>query len=138
MAEDVIVFAVVDFAARTIDGAIGMAHGLSATGVLLALGASPATASATPGPLDPLPRASRRPRDGHPAAATVGPPGSGRADAGSPARQLGRCGWKAAISPGRRSILSTSPACSSSACTIWRAYSSGITDAPSTSPRSSR
>ena len=35
MAEDVILFAVVGFAAQMIDGAIGMAYGLSATSVLL-------------------------------------------------------------------------------------------------------
>jgi uncharacterized protein len=47
MAEDVILFAVVGFAAQMIDGAIGMAYGLSATSVLLTLGVAPATASAS-------------------------------------------------------------------------------------------
>src|SRR3712207_3952445 len=47
MAEDVILFAVVGFVAQIIDGAIGMAYGLSATSVLLALGVPPATASAS-------------------------------------------------------------------------------------------
>ncbi len=54
------------------------------------------------------------------------------------AAQPGPAGRKAAISPGRRSILSTSPACSSSACTICRAYSSSITERPSTAASSSR
>jgi uncharacterized membrane protein YfcA len=47
LAEDVILFAVVSFVAQMIDGAIGMAKGLSATRVLLALGVTPATASAS-------------------------------------------------------------------------------------------
>src|ERR687894_2796440 len=47
MVEDVILFAVVGFAAQMIDGAIGMAYGLSATSVLLTLGVTPATASAS-------------------------------------------------------------------------------------------
>jgi uncharacterized protein len=47
MAEDVILFAVVGFAAQMIDGAIGMAYGLSATSVLLTLGVARATASAS-------------------------------------------------------------------------------------------
>jgi hypothetical protein len=47
MVEDVILFAVVGFAAQMIDGAIGMAYGLSATSVLLTLGVAPATASAS-------------------------------------------------------------------------------------------
>jgi uncharacterized protein len=47
MAEDVILFAVVGFAAQMIDCAIGMAYGLSATSVLLTLGVTPATASAS-------------------------------------------------------------------------------------------
>ena len=47
MLEDVILFAVVGFAAQMIDGAIGMAYGLSATSVLLTLGVPPATASAS-------------------------------------------------------------------------------------------
>lgn len=47
MLEDVVVFAAVGFAAQMIDGAIGMAYGLSATSVLLSLGVTPATASAS-------------------------------------------------------------------------------------------
>jgi len=47
MVEDVILFAAVGFAAQMIDGAIGMAYGLSATSVLLSLGVAPATASAS-------------------------------------------------------------------------------------------
>ena len=47
MAEDMILFAVVGFAAQMIDGAIGMAYGLSATSVLLTFGVAPATASAS-------------------------------------------------------------------------------------------
>jgi uncharacterized protein len=47
MLEDLLVFAAVGFAAQMIDGAIGMAYGLSATSVLLTLGVAPATASAS-------------------------------------------------------------------------------------------
>ncbi|WP_135468257.1 sulfite exporter TauE/SafE family protein [Crenalkalicoccus roseus] len=47
MVEDVIVFAAVGFAAQMIDGAIGMAYGLSAASVLLTLGVAPAAASAS-------------------------------------------------------------------------------------------
>ena len=47
MLEDLLVFAAVGFAAQTVDGAIGMAYGLSATSVLLTLGVAPATASAS-------------------------------------------------------------------------------------------
>jgi uncharacterized protein len=47
MVEDLLVFAAVGFAAQMIDGAIGMAYGLSATSVLLNLGVAPATASAS-------------------------------------------------------------------------------------------
>jgi uncharacterized membrane protein YfcA len=47
MVEDVLLFAAVGFAAQMIDGAIGMAYGLSATNVLLALGVTPAMASAS-------------------------------------------------------------------------------------------
>ena len=47
MVEDLLVFAAVGFAAQMIDGAIGMAYGLSATSVLLTLGVAPATASAS-------------------------------------------------------------------------------------------
>ena len=44
---EVVVFAAVGFAAQMIDGALGMAYGLSATSVLLSLGVAPATASAS-------------------------------------------------------------------------------------------
>jgi hypothetical protein len=47
MLEEVILFAAVGFMAQLIDGAIGMAYGLSATSVLLSFGVSPATASAS-------------------------------------------------------------------------------------------
>jgi len=47
MLEDLLTFAAVGFAAQMIDGAIGMAYGLSATSVLLTLGVAPATASAS-------------------------------------------------------------------------------------------
>jgi len=47
MVEDLLVFAAVGFAAQMIDGAIGMAYGLSATSVLLTLDVAPATASAS-------------------------------------------------------------------------------------------
>lgn len=44
---DAVPFAAVGFVAQIIDGAIGMAYGLSATSVLLTLGVTPATASAS-------------------------------------------------------------------------------------------
>jgi uncharacterized protein len=44
--EDFLLFIVVGFAAQMVDGAIGMAYGVSATTVLMSLGVSPATASA--------------------------------------------------------------------------------------------
>jgi uncharacterized membrane protein YfcA len=47
MWEDVILFTAVGFAAQLIDGALGMAYGLSATTVLLSLGTAPAMASAS-------------------------------------------------------------------------------------------
>lgn len=47
MIEEMIVFAAVGFAAQMIDGAIGMAYGLTATSVLLNLGVTPAMASAS-------------------------------------------------------------------------------------------
>jgi hypothetical protein len=46
MWEDVILFAVVGFVAQMVDGAIGMAYGISASTVLLSMGVPPATASA--------------------------------------------------------------------------------------------
>jgi len=47
MLEDLILFAAVGFAAQMIDGALGMAYGVSATTVLLGLGVPPAAASAS-------------------------------------------------------------------------------------------
>ena len=47
MWEDIILFTAVGFAAQLIDGALGMAYGLSATTVLLSLGTTPAMASAS-------------------------------------------------------------------------------------------
>ncbi len=47
MIEDLLLFIAVGFAAQIVDGAIGMAYGLSATSVLLSLGIPPATASAS-------------------------------------------------------------------------------------------
>jgi uncharacterized membrane protein YfcA len=47
MLEEVVLFTIVGFVAQLIDGAIGMAYGLSAVSVLLSLGVTPATASAS-------------------------------------------------------------------------------------------
>jgi uncharacterized protein len=47
MWDDIILFTAVGFAAQLIDGALGMAYGLSATSVLLSLGTAPAIASAS-------------------------------------------------------------------------------------------
>ncbi len=47
MWDDVLLFTAVGFAAQLIDGALGMAYGLSATTVMLSLGTLPATASAS-------------------------------------------------------------------------------------------
>jgi uncharacterized membrane protein YfcA len=44
---DLVLFAVIGFAAQLVDGAIGMAYGLSATSVLLSVGVAPAVASAS-------------------------------------------------------------------------------------------
>ncbi len=46
MLEDVILFAVIGFVAQMVDGAIGMAYGISASTALLSMGVPPATASA--------------------------------------------------------------------------------------------
>jgi len=46
MWDDILLYVVIGFAAQMIDGAIGMAYGVSATSVLLGLGVPPATASA--------------------------------------------------------------------------------------------
>jgi uncharacterized membrane protein YfcA len=45
--EQFVLFVTVGFAAQLIDGAVGMAYGVSATSVMLSLGISPATASAS-------------------------------------------------------------------------------------------
>ena len=47
MLEDIVLFALVGFLAQIIDGAIGMAYGLTATSVLLSMAVPPATASAS-------------------------------------------------------------------------------------------
>jgi uncharacterized membrane protein YfcA len=47
MWEDFVLFVAVGFAAQLVDGAIGMAYGLSGTTVMLSLGIPPATASAS-------------------------------------------------------------------------------------------
>ena len=47
MLDDVMLFAAVGFLAQLVDGAIGMAYGVTVTSVLLGLGTSPAVASAT-------------------------------------------------------------------------------------------
>ncbi|MFC4172951.1 sulfite exporter TauE/SafE family protein [Microvirga sp. GCM10011540] len=47
MLSDVLLFVAVGFAAQLVDGAIGMAYGLTSTTVLLSLGVPPATASAS-------------------------------------------------------------------------------------------
>lgn len=47
MWEDFVLFVAVGFAAQMVDGALGMAYGLSATSVLLSFGVAPATASAS-------------------------------------------------------------------------------------------
>ncbi len=47
MWEDFLLFAAVGFAAQIVDGAMGMAYGVTATTVLLSLGTPPATASAS-------------------------------------------------------------------------------------------
>ena len=47
MLEDFVLFVAVGFAAQLVDGAIGMAYGLSATTVMLSFGIPPATASAS-------------------------------------------------------------------------------------------
>jgi uncharacterized protein len=45
--DDILLFAVVGFVAQMVDGAIGMAYGLSASSVLMSLGTPPAMASAS-------------------------------------------------------------------------------------------
>ena len=46
MFEDILIFIVVGFMAQMVDGAIGMAYGITSTSVLLSLGIPPSTASA--------------------------------------------------------------------------------------------
>lgn len=46
MWEDILIYIAVGFAAQMIDGAIGMAYGITSTSVMLSLGVPPATASA--------------------------------------------------------------------------------------------
>jgi uncharacterized membrane protein YfcA len=45
--DDFVLFVAVGFAAQMVDGAVGMAYGLSGTSVLLSFGIPPATASAS-------------------------------------------------------------------------------------------
>lgn len=47
MTDDLLLFVAIGFAAQLVDGALGMAYGLSATTVLLSMGVPPATASAS-------------------------------------------------------------------------------------------
>jgi uncharacterized protein len=47
MWEDFLVFVIVGFAAQLVDGALGMAYGVTATSILMGFGFSPAVASAT-------------------------------------------------------------------------------------------
>jgi uncharacterized membrane protein YfcA len=47
MWDDLILFLIVGFAAQMIDGALGMAYGLTASSILLSFGIAPATASAS-------------------------------------------------------------------------------------------
>ena len=46
MWDDVLLYVIIGFVAQMIDGAIGMAYGVTASSVLLGLGVPPATASA--------------------------------------------------------------------------------------------
>lgn len=47
MEENILIFALIGFVAQIIDGALGMAYGVSANAVLLSLGVAPAAASAS-------------------------------------------------------------------------------------------
>ena len=61
MWEDVLLYVIIGFVAQMIDGAIGMAYGVTASSVLLGLGVPPTTASAwcmRPRPSPPALRAS--------------------------------------------------------------------------------
>ena len=46
MWDDILLYVIIGFVAQMIDGAIGMAYGVTASSVLLSLGVPPATASA--------------------------------------------------------------------------------------------
>jgi uncharacterized membrane protein YfcA len=46
--QTLLVFALVGFGAQLVDGALGMAYGVTSTSLLLAAGINPATASAPP------------------------------------------------------------------------------------------
>ncbi|MEQ1578112.1 MAG: sulfite exporter TauE/SafE family protein [Hyphomicrobium sp.] len=46
MWDDILLYVIIGFVAQMVDGAIGMAYGVTSTSVLLSLGVSPATASA--------------------------------------------------------------------------------------------
>jgi len=47
MLDEILLFAAIGFAAQMVDGAIGMAYGVTASSVMVSLGISPATASAS-------------------------------------------------------------------------------------------
>ncbi len=47
MLDDLLLFVAVGFAAQVVDGAIGMAYGLTSTTILLSVGVPPAMASAS-------------------------------------------------------------------------------------------
>ena len=47
MLNDILLFVAIGFAAQMVDGALGMAYGLTATSVLLSFGTAPAVASAS-------------------------------------------------------------------------------------------
>ena len=47
MTNDILLFIAIGFAAQMVDGAIGMAYGITATTILMGFGVSPATASAS-------------------------------------------------------------------------------------------
>jgi uncharacterized membrane protein YfcA len=60
--DDLVLFVAVGFAAQIVDGALGMAYGVSATTVLLSFGVMPAVASAS--------RASRSARSTRPSSSS--------------------------------------------------------------------
>ena len=47
MTNDILLFITIGFAAQMVDGAIGMAYGITATTILMGFGVPPATASAS-------------------------------------------------------------------------------------------